>query len=156
MSSDICKEMWKAMSKSPYLMVALEGQHMHAQPMTAQLDEDADGCFWFYTRKDNRLAAGGPAMAQFVAKGHDVFACISGRLVQVDATGFRRYDFKQREPRAGRDVVLTLDARRRYAAFCAREPQLAERVPLLHLASYLGITDVSLSRIRRAGGLADD
>lgn len=34
-----------------------------------------------------------------------------GRLVQVDATGFRRYDFKQREPRAGRDVVLTLDAR---------------------------------------------
>lgn len=82
MSSDIRKEMWKAMSKSPYLMVALEGQHMHAQPMTAQLDEDADGCFWFYTRKDNRLAAGGPAMAQFVAKGHDVFACISGRLVQ--------------------------------------------------------------------------
>ena len=52
--------------------------------------------------------------------------------------------------------LLTLDARRRYAAFCAREPQLAERVPLLHLASYLGITDVSLSRIRRAGGLADD
>lgn len=52
--------------------------------------------------------------------------------------------------------LLTLDARRRYAAFCAREPQLAERVPLLHLASYLGITDVSLSRIRRAGGAAED
>lgn len=45
--------------------------------------------------------------------------------------------------------LLTLDARRRYAAFVAREPLLAERVPLLHLASYLGITDVSLSRIRR-------
>ncbi len=49
--------------------------------------------------------------------------------------------------------LLTLDARRRYAAFRAREPQLAARIPLLHLASYLGITDVSLSRIRRA---ADD
>ena len=48
--------------------------------------------------------------------------------------------------------LLTLDARRRYAAFVAREPQLAERVPLLHLASYLGITDVSLSRIRRGAG----
>lgn len=47
--------------------------------------------------------------------------------------------------------LLTLDARRRYAAFCAREPALAERVPLLHLASYLGMTDVSLSRIRRGG-----
>lgn len=34
----------------------------------------------------------------------------------------------------------------------SREPQLAERVPLLHLASYLGITDVSLSRIRRGAG----
>lgn len=48
--------------------------------------------------------------------------------------------------------LLTLDARRRYAAFCAREPRLAERIPLLHLASYLGITDVSLSRIRRSAG----
>ena len=48
--------------------------------------------------------------------------------------------------------LLTLDALRRYAAFVAREPQLAERVPLLHLASYLGITDVSLSHIRRAAG----
>ena len=45
--------------------------------------------------------------------------------------------------------LLTLDARRRYAAFRTREPRLAERIPLLHLASYLGITDVSLSRIRR-------
>lgn len=45
--------------------------------------------------------------------------------------------------------LLTLDARQRYAAFVAREPALAERIPLLHLASYLGITDVSLSRIRR-------
>ena len=48
--------------------------------------------------------------------------------------------------------LLTLDARQRYAAFVAREPALAERIPLLHLASYLGVTDVSLSRIRRATG----
>ncbi|MDO5625077.1 MAG: Crp/Fnr family transcriptional regulator [Pseudomonadota bacterium] len=48
--------------------------------------------------------------------------------------------------------LLMLDARTRYAAFCAREPRLAERIPLLHLASYLGITDVSLSRIRRGSG----
>ena len=46
--------------------------------------------------------------------------------------------------------LLTLDARRRYAAFSAREPRLAERIPLLHLASYLGMTDVTLSRIRHA------
>jgi CRP-like cAMP-binding protein len=47
--------------------------------------------------------------------------------------------------------LLTLDGRRRYEAFCRREPALADRVPLNQLASYLGLTDVSLSRIRRRG-----
>ncbi|MBL8326328.1 MAG: Crp/Fnr family transcriptional regulator [Rubrivivax sp.] len=45
--------------------------------------------------------------------------------------------------------LLTPDGRRRYEAFRRREPLLAERVPLNQLASYLGLTDVSLSRIRR-------
>lgn len=45
--------------------------------------------------------------------------------------------------------LLTLDGRRRYQAFGRRYPALAARVPLVHLASYLGLTDVSLSRIRR-------
>lgn len=34
-----------------------------------------------------------------------------GRLLRVDVTGYRRYDFKQREPQPGRDVMLTLDMR---------------------------------------------
>ena len=34
-----------------------------------------------------------------------------GRLLRVDATGFRRYDSGQREPRSGQDVQLTLDMR---------------------------------------------
>ena len=46
--------------------------------------------------------------------------------------------------------LLALDGRSRYAAFCQRHPQLATRIPLVQLASYLGLTDVSLSRIRRA------
>lgn len=45
--------------------------------------------------------------------------------------------------------LLALDGRRRYDAFCQRFPALAERVPLVHLATYLGLTDVSLSRLRR-------
>lgn len=45
--------------------------------------------------------------------------------------------------------LLALDARARYEAFCQRFPGLAARVPLKHLATYLGITDVSLSRLRR-------
>lgn len=45
--------------------------------------------------------------------------------------------------------LLAHDGRTRYQTFCQRFPQLAERVPLGQLASYLGLTDVSLSRLRR-------
>ena len=45
--------------------------------------------------------------------------------------------------------LLSLAAKERYADFCQREPDLAERVTLVQLASYLGITDVSLSRLRQ-------
>jgi len=45
--------------------------------------------------------------------------------------------------------LLALDGRSRYAQFCDRQPELAARIPLVQLASYLGLTDVSLSRIRR-------
>ncbi len=45
--------------------------------------------------------------------------------------------------------LLTLSPERRYAAFVAREGNLAQRVPQKDLARYLGITPVSLSRIRR-------
>lgn len=45
--------------------------------------------------------------------------------------------------------LLTLDGSTRYQRLCQTQPHLAVRVPLVHLASYLGVTDVSLSRIRR-------
>jgi len=80
MSSDIKKAMWKAMSDSPKVMVSLIGEDMHAEPMYAQLDKEADGEFWFYTSRDNRIAKGGKAMVHFASKGHDVFACIRGTL----------------------------------------------------------------------------
>ncbi len=41
------------------------------------------------------------------------------------------------------------DARRRYAEFRARYPDLEKRVPQYMIASYLGISPESLSRIRR-------
>ena len=36
----------------------------------------------------------------------------------------------------------------RYLGFCRKTPDLAQRLPAYHLASYLGMTDVSLSRIK--------
>lgn len=44
---------------------------------------------------------------------------------------------------------LQRSAAERYEALVAAHPDWAARIPLRHLASYLGITDVALSRIRR-------
>lgn len=48
---------------------------------------------------------------------------------------------------------LQLSARQRYARLIAQHPHWAERIPLKHLASYLGMTDVTLSRVRSEMGL---
>ena len=82
MSDDIKQQFWKALADSPYVMLGATGEREHHIPMNAQLDKDANSAFWFFTATDNRVAAGGPAMAQFAAKGHELFACISGTLVR--------------------------------------------------------------------------
>jgi CRP-like cAMP-binding protein len=46
-------------------------------------------------------------------------------------------------------IMLNLDAKERYIHFLNHYPGLANRVPQSMLASYLGITPSSLSRIRR-------
>lgn len=80
--AEIKDRFWKELSESPFLMVGLENAHHHSLPMTAQLDKNANSAFWFYTSRDNRLASGGPAMAQFAGKDHHLFACIAGTLTE--------------------------------------------------------------------------
>lgn len=78
----IKRDMWKKMADSPFLMVGLSDSHEHSEPLTAQLDEDQVDTLWFFVGKSNRVAQGGKAMAQFVSKGHDFFACLSGTITQ--------------------------------------------------------------------------
>ena len=49
-------------------------------------------------------------------------------------------------------MSLSATAEERYADFVARQPALAARVPQRMLASYLGMTPETLSRIRRGQG----
>lgn len=46
--------------------------------------------------------------------------------------------------------LLLLSATERYEQFAATRPDLIGRIPDYHLASFLGMTNVSLSRIKRA------
>lgn len=48
---------------------------------------------------------------------------------------------------------LQLSARQRYEQLIRLQPAWAGRIPLRHLASYLGMTDVTLSRLRNEMGL---
>ena len=54
-----------------------------------------------------------------------------------------------RKERTTRDLLLK-SATERYVGLLAERPDLVQRVPQYHLASYLGMTDVHLSRVRRA------
>lgn len=48
-----------------------------------------------------------------------------------------------------RSPLVSEDATARYLSFMEKYPHLINRIPLSHLASYLGITQSSLSRIRK-------
>ena len=48
-----------------------------------------------------------------------------------------------------RSPLVSEDATTRYLAFIEKYPKLVNRIPLSYLASYLGVTQSSLSRIRK-------
>lgn len=79
---DLKKTLWEKLNDSPFVMVRLAGVD-HAEPLTAMLDRKLADTLYFFVGRDNRLAAGGPATADFVSKGHDFFASFAG-LVTPD------------------------------------------------------------------------
>lgn len=83
--ADIREKFWKALKSDRTLMLGVAGSREHSQPMTAQLDdENPSSPLWIFSSKDTHLVqaigAGQRGMAQFVSKGHDLFACIEGDL----------------------------------------------------------------------------
>ncbi len=76
----------KALKSDMTVMLGLVGgDDGHAQPMTAQLDEEGEGGpIWFFSAADVELVravgGGAPAMLHFASKGHDLFASVEGRL----------------------------------------------------------------------------
>ena len=80
--AELKKKFWEALADSPFVFLARDGEPHSAVPMTAQLDKDADGKIWFFTRKDHVLAKMGPATATFSAKDNQLFARFSGMLTE--------------------------------------------------------------------------
>lgn len=64
---------------SPFVMIGLMDGN-HAEPMNVKTDDDQPNALFIFSGHDNRIAKGGAAMAQFVGKGHDFFACLAGSV----------------------------------------------------------------------------
>lgn len=75
---------WRHLSAHPVLMLGLEHEEGQSRPMTAQL-QGGQGPLWFFSSKDSSLyqslLRGNRAVAAFVARGHELFATLSGSLV---------------------------------------------------------------------------
>jgi len=67
---------------------------------------------------------------------------VPGLILQALLAGLARQTQREHE-------LLMLDAAARYQSFLDAAPALAERLSQKQIASYLGITEVALSRIRR-------
>ena len=82
--AEIEARFWKELKASPFVMLGLNGsREAHGQPMTAFF-EGEQGPLWFFTTNDNTLVAAlsgtHDAIANYVGKGHDLFAAIYGSL----------------------------------------------------------------------------
>lgn len=103
------------------------------------------------------LLSGVPSRAFIVAE--EPTRVLVGRFDEVVALaersdGLRRYGERLMQllllSKSEREYeLLGLDAEARYATFQARYPGLEQRIAGYHVASYLGITPVHLSRLRR-------
>jgi len=80
--------LWTSLRSDMTVMLGLvSGEHGHTRPMTALIEDGDHGPLWLFTAQDNALVeklVGGSqdAAAQFVPKGHDLWASIEGTLTE--------------------------------------------------------------------------
>jgi general stress protein 26 len=83
--ADIRAKFWKHLKSDRTIMLGLDRPGVHAQPMTVQLEgDDESGPLWIFSAKDTdfvrSVGDGARVMAQFIGKGHDIFACFDGDI----------------------------------------------------------------------------
>ncbi|MBX3585343.1 MAG: Crp/Fnr family transcriptional regulator [Ramlibacter sp.] len=106
---------------------------LRAQPAAFHVEPLEDSIVWALPLDGaSETARRGPAWQAL--EHHTVCALLDGKM--------------QRE-----QAFLQHSAQERYALLLAHQPDWAARIPLKHLASYLGVTDVTLSRLRGGMGL---
>jgi general stress protein 26 len=86
-ANDLLARFWRELGQLRTGMLGLASEDgSHAHPMTAHF-EGEHGPLWFYGRRDSglvqRAAQSHPAVFHYVAKGHDLYACVHGDIRAV-------------------------------------------------------------------------
>lgn len=76
---EVAAKFLEKLKDSPFVMIGLTDGN-HSEPMAVKTDDDQPNTLFIFSGHDNRIARGGDAMAQFVGKGHDFFACLAGSV----------------------------------------------------------------------------
>ena len=84
MSQQLLNLLWKNIQEDGQVMVGLQNNAEHSEPMHAYLNADTDDRLWLIMKKDNRVAEGGKSIVQYVGKDHKLFASMSGQLVEEE------------------------------------------------------------------------
>lgn len=87
---------------------------------------------------------------QVLVISHARLAALNQQLPYLPQILLRLIRHELTEKLAMQRAYLGQDATARYRTLLARQPEVAQRVPQRMIASYLGITPQSLSRLRRA------
>ena len=116
-NAEIKQHFWKKLADSPFVMNRARPKWRgHSEPLTAQLDEGSRSTLCSSSSaRTIALAGGGAAMAQFVSKGHDFFACLAG-TARID-NDFAMID--KFVEQAGRGVVSGWQGRPSTSRCCA-------------------------------------
>lgn len=76
------------------------------------------------------------------------FENLCSEIHEIESLGRKLSTFAFLEAQRRIESIRFLTAAERYQELCIKYPGISNRIPLKHLASYLGTTPVSLSRIR--------
>ena len=76
---EVAAKFLEKLKASPFVMIGLMDGN-HSEPMNVKTDDAQPNTLFIFSAPGNRIAKGGEAMAQFVGKGHDFFACLAGTV----------------------------------------------------------------------------
>ena len=82
MKQDLENKLFQALSEEPTLMIGLNRNADHSEPMRACMFPEKHERIWFFTYTDNRCANGGKTSAQFMDHQKGIFASLSGTMVE--------------------------------------------------------------------------